>query len=245
MNRHGTIFHNMRISFSAFNLILYYYVAGFPTHQIHTIVKPLINQVPSLKTIKRYTGIFRSLIHVFIQRYLLTLKLPGPVEIDEACLYRIRKGNNGRLVKNIFWVFGLKCRTTKKIIVYPVVLRTKDILIPFVRLHVPQGSTIYSDRFSSYFNNQRALPHSHLAQYGYRHFGINHSQHFVSEISRSIHTNTIERAWRSLKEKFKHNKPRIEIDQYISEFMFESWIPTSQRYQFMLNLIRDFQQKDS
>jgi len=163
--------------------------------------------------------------------------LPGPVEVDEACLYRARKSNQGRLTKTIYWIFGIKCRATGRTVVYPVPYRTKNDLIPIIRKHVVSGATIYSDRFSAYFNNRVKPPASHLSVYGFRHFGINHSKHFVSEISNQIHTNTIERTWRSLKEKLKYNKPRIEINKFISEFMFETWIPVLERYDFMINLI--------
>ena len=90
--------------------------------------------------------------------------------------------------------------------------------------HVPSGSTIYSDGFATYFSNRTAPPTSHLEPYGYTHFTINHSQHFVSEIDSTIHTNTIERLWRTLKEKFKHNKPRTGTDKHIAELCvkFES-----------------------
>ena len=123
--------------------------------------------------------------------------MPGPIEVDEDCLYRMRKGRRGRLAKTKYWVFGLKCRTTKQVVVYPVLYRTKDHLIKIIRSHVPAGATIYSDRFSAYFNNRTNPPTSHLRPYGYTHFGINHSQHFVSEIDSSIHTNTIERVEKS------------------------------------------------
>jgi len=83
-------------------------------------------------------------------------------------------------------------------------------------------------------------PSSHLSVYGFRHFGINHSKFFVSKVSSQIHTNIIERTWRSLKEKLKYNKPRIEINKFISEFMFETWIHVLERYDFMINLIAQF-----
>ena len=42
------------------------------------------------------------MIHIFVQSTLSNLSLPGPVEIDEACLYRVRKGRLGRIAKTIY-----------------------------------------------------------------------------------------------------------------------------------------------
>ena len=82
--------------------------------------------------------------------------MPGPIEIDEACLYRVRKGNHGRLEKIIYWVFGLRCRTAKKVTVYLVVHRSRECIVPLIKLHkTPIRSIIYSDCYSAYFNNRR------------------------------------------------------------------------------------------
>jgi len=163
--------------------------------------------------------------------------LDGPVEIDESCIYKMKRGNHGRLAKIIYWVFGLKCRTSGKVIIYPVLYRTRRVLIPIIQKHVRIGATIYSDRFSSYFNNRRSPPASHLSPLGYLHIGINHSIHFVSNIDNSIHTNTIERVWKALKQKFRNFKPRKQIQEHISSFIFESWVPSQERYYFMLYLL--------
>jgi len=242
-SRHWTIFQHIKVSLNIFDLILKYYLSGFSISQIRRILGLLPNSCCSLKTIKKYTKIFRNIIHIFVQRELLNLMLPGPVEVDEACLYRLRKSNRGRLAKTICWVFGMKCRSTRRIVIYPVLYRTRGDLIPLIRAHVIPGATIYSDRFSAYFNNRVKPSVSHLSVYGYNHFGINHSKHFVSKFSDQIHTNTIERTWRSLKEKLKYNKPRIETDKFISEFMFENWVPAFERYDFMINLIAYFHQE--
>ena len=87
------------------------------------------------------------------------------------------------------------------------------------------------------------LQHPIFNHMGTSTLGINHSQHFVSEIDERIHTNTIERVWRSLKEKFKHNKPRVDIGKHIAEFMYEVWICREDRYQFTLTLIKQMQEE--
>jgi hypothetical protein len=59
------------------------------------------------------------MIHLYVQEKLSKLILPGPVEIDEACIYKLRRGDHGRLARIVYWVFSLKCRTTKQVIIYP------------------------------------------------------------------------------------------------------------------------------
>lgn len=108
------------------------------------------------------------------------MKFDDPVEIDEACLYRIRKGRNGRIAQIIYSIFGLRCRTKKQLVIYPVLYRTRDAILPLIRKHVNPGATIYSDRFSVYFNNRTFPPTSDLTPYGYRHLGMNFSVRFVS-----------------------------------------------------------------
>jgi len=239
-NRYSTIFYNMKITFSQFDTILYYYLQGFTSHQIQLILCP---RSPSIKTIKSYTKMLRSLIHIYVQNELLTLVMPGPVEVDEACLYRIRKGQIGRIARTVYRVFGLKCRSTKRVVLYPAADRTRETLITLIQLHIPQGSKIYTNRFLAYWNN-RTFPHtSYLEPYGYQHLGINHSQHFVSTIDNTIHTNTIERVWRSIKEKFRNNKPRTNVNRHISEYMFEAWVKPEFRYQFVLSLLAKFQKE--
>jgi hypothetical protein len=43
------------------------------------------------------------------------------------------------------WVFGIKCRYTKKIILKPVEKRDGATLLPILEQHVLEGSVIYSD----------------------------------------------------------------------------------------------------
>jgi len=238
--RSGTIFEGMKIHFKTFNLIVYYFADGFTIQQIYRLLKPLGASI-SLNTVRKYTKTIRLLIHLYIQESLSNLILPGPVEIDEACCYKIRRGDHGRLAKTIYWVFGLKCRTTKQVIIYPVLYRNRKTIIPIIRKHILPGTIIYSDMFSCYFNNRVSPPESYLQQFGYIHYGINHSIEFVSKIDASIHTNTIERVWRGLKGKLREYKPRKYIDEYISQYIMESLVPKYDRYFFIIALLHKFQ----
>ena len=241
--RAGTIFYHMKTNFIVFNKIVYFFSIGFLPRQIFEILRTFGTDFPSLKTIKNFTKTFRSIIHIYVQNTLENTKFCDEVEIDEACLYRIRKGRNGRIAKIIYWIFGLRCRSTGQVVVYPVLYRTRNVIIPLIVKHVIPGAIIYSDRYSVYFNNHTFPPTSALAPHGYRHFGINHSVQFVSKIDKRIHTNTIERTWRTIKEKFRNTKPRVDIDKHISLFMFESWLPKEDRFEAILFLLKQIQDR--
>ena len=238
--RYGIIFENMKISFLNFNYILIYYFKGFTQKEIYSLLEPLANKDISFKTVSKYIKLLRLMIHVEVQQGLSKLILPGPVEMDESCIYKIKRGKHGRLAKIIYWVFGLKCRTTGKVIVYPVLYRNRNTIMPIIQKHVAIGSVVYTDMFSVYFNNRKNPPESYLKKFGYIHFGINHSKEFVSKVDSTIHTNTIERTWKAFKRKFRNYKPRKEIEEYISEFIYESWIPKEDRYYFYLDLLKKY-----
>jgi hypothetical protein len=111
--KYATIFQTMRLPFHVFNLIIYYYTQGFTDLSIQKLLNPLHENI-ELKTIRKYTRIFRQMVHIYVQKELDSMSLEGPIEIDEACVYKFKRGRNGKLAKIRLWVFGLKCRMTKK-----------------------------------------------------------------------------------------------------------------------------------
>jgi hypothetical protein len=94
--RFNTIFERMKISFKQFTQILYLHSQGFSDHDICSLL-PVIGKPVSLKTVRLYTRTLRMMIHLYVQEKLSKLILPGPVEIDEACLYKLRQDDHGRL----------------------------------------------------------------------------------------------------------------------------------------------------
>ena len=65
--RAGSIFYRMKTSYRAFNKILYFFSIGFTSSQIFEVLKTLDPEYPSVKTIKNFTRMFRSVIHIYIQ----------------------------------------------------------------------------------------------------------------------------------------------------------------------------------
>ena len=122
--------------------------------------------------------------------------LGGPgviVEIDEAKFGK-RKYHRGRLVEG-HWVLGGIERGTDKTFFVPVSERDSATLIPIVQQYVRHGTTIYTDLWKSC---------DCLAQYGYVHGTVNHSQHFVDPVT-GVHMNSIEGTWTHAKKKLKNH----------------------------------------
>jgi hypothetical protein len=214
----GTIFSGMKITCMAFDLLLTYYSRGLTIDQISDAMGPLIPL--SKPTITRYVKLFRLMIHVDTKEKYCGLVLPGPLEVDETMLYKFRKSGLGRIRRIRMWIVGIKCRTSKETIIYPILHRTKEVLLNLIRKHAAPNCTIYTDRYSAYFNNRFLPAKSHLEELGYSHFGVKHCEEFVSSIDNRIHINTVERTWRALKSKLNSHRPRKNFEQYISEFQF-------------------------
>jgi len=56
------------------------------------------------------------------------ISLPGPVEIDECMISAKVRGHNGRPPNPGAIVFGMKCRSTGLVLLFPVPNRSKETL---------------------------------------------------------------------------------------------------------------------
>jgi len=134
-------------------------------------------------------------------------------------------------------VFGIKCRSTGLSLIFPVQNKTKETLIPIIVNHVAGGATVISDKFSSYITRQER---SHSEEVGFEHFFVNHSLNFVDPIQSFIHTNNIERTWRSLRASISHIKrsPSDEvIDSFIDTFHFQTFFKEEDLYNIFLEIL--------
>lgn len=142
-------------------------------------------------------------------------KIGGPgktVEVDEAHLCT-RKFHRGRILESQqYWIFGAHCRESKDCFYVRVARRNKDTLLPIMKNRIHHESEIISDAAKVYQGCDRmGLFKSHKA--------VNHKKHFVSPQSKDVHTNNIERGWRSLKATIKSFREE-HIDSYISEHLY-------------------------
>ena len=139
------------------------------------------------------------------------------VEIDETLITR-RKYNRGRALQQV-WLFGGIERISKKRFVVPLldensqpIPRNKENLLKLIKKYIREGSTIYSDLWKAYDT---------LKDEGYISHRINHSLNFVDPQNCQVHTQSIERLWRDVKEHIKRPGIRTKyMKQYLGRYLF-------------------------
>jgi len=109
------------------------------------------------------------------------------------------------------------------------------VLLPILVQHVEEGSQVFSDKFSSYVSRYNLIE-----EQGFDHYFINHSLHFVDPVQSFIHTNNIERAWRSLKTSISHVKRSLtddNIDSFLDTFHFQTFFSQENLYDVFLQIL--------
>ena len=157
------------------------------------------------------------------------------VEIGETLIVR-RKFNGVHALKQL-WLFGGIERLSKRRFVVALNSPTGDkrnstTLLPLIEKYIKPGSIIYSDAWPAYKNISSLGLH-------YKHFVINQSENFAS--SEEIHTQTIERFWRDLKEWIKRPGMKSNyMHQYLARYLFISSVSdkTTLVHQFFIQAAR-------
>ena len=132
----------------------------------------------------------------------------------------------------------MKCRDTHQVRLFYVKDRKKKTLLPIITKYVKQGSTIITDKFASYLNIKSN--ESYLDKEGFYHFWVNHSQEFVDKFQPFVHTNTIERTWRSLRNQISSIKRTFapgHVQQYLDTFMLKALKTSEEMYELMIYII--------
>ena len=158
------------------------------------------------------------------------------VEVDETLIFK-RKNHMGRLLSSEVsqvWAFGGICRETGEVFVIEVPNRTAATLLEYLTMHVKTGTRIISDCWSAY---------NELSRYGFLHGRVNHSLNFVDPADQTIHTQTVERMWRSLKSILPKGTKQEHRGGYLAEFMFKQrnkWytLNAGQRIEVILNALK-------
>ena len=138
-----------------------------------------------------WANFVREIFKVYVHNlYESSFQLDGEIEIDESLFghkCKFHRGNPRTGLK--VWVFGMVQRATNKILLFPVMRRTSEILLPLISKYIKAGSTIYSDGWSS---------HCQLNELGFTHFTVIHKKSFKKKYKNvktgeivEIHTNTI------------------------------------------------------
>lgn len=112
-------------------------------------------------------------------------------------------------------------------------LRTKEVINNFILTNCAVGSKIITDCWRGY-NDLEAL--------GYIHKKVNHKISFVDNSDSTIHTNTIERIWRSLKRFLKKNLRFENIKNAVLQFETLTNVKVKSvedRYNFLIGLLKN------
>ena len=74
------------------------------------------------------------------------ISLPGPIEIDECHVGAKIRGAHGKPPAPGKAVFGIKCRTTGILLLFPVQDKSKEALLSILVEHVAPGAQVISDK---------------------------------------------------------------------------------------------------
>jgi hypothetical protein len=115
------------------------------------------------------------------------------VEIDESHLFTRKYHRGAILTSQSIWVFGIIERLSKKIFIQVVEKRDAATLNSVAQERILPGTKIYSDSWRGYKTMKTS----------YDFYQVNHRKSFVDKINTNIHTNNIERLWRTLKDSIR------------------------------------------
>jgi IS1 family transposase len=144
-------------------------------------------------------------------------KIGGPgtiVEIDETLIVK-RKYDRGRMLTE-GWLFGGIERRSDGVFncfMRVVYNRSAAQLTHLIQQHVELGTTIMTDGWAAYVN---------LGTMGYFHQVVIHADNFISPDDASVHTQTIESTWCSLKRFIRSRGTHKggHMLEYICEWLF-------------------------
>ncbi|XP_067625182.1 uncharacterized protein [Eurosta solidaginis] len=190
----GTFFENAKIDLAQIFYLMYAYACHWQQSQVRKEYF-FKGTVLSSATICDWYNYCREVVVLYqISHQEAQGRIGGPgtvVQIDESKFGK-RKYNKGRRVEG-HWVLGMVQEGTNHIRmeVCPGNIRSAEVLIPLIKKHVVEGSTIHTDFWKAY---------DCLAEYGYEHRKVNHSDPdhpFVAEDG--THTQRIESEWHAFK----------------------------------------------
>ncbi len=143
-------------------------------------------------------------------------RFTGPVEVDETFVggrrrnmsKSKREGLEGRGSVGKTAVVGVKDRQTKKVRARVVKYTDAETLQGFVREHVEDGATVYTDDAKAY-----------IGMRDFEHASVKHS--IMEYVKGQVHTNGIESFWSMLKRAHKgtfHKFSVKHLQRYVDEF---------------------------
>jgi hypothetical protein len=182
----NTIFKGNHLSITNILRLMYCFSISFG------VKKTIAHLNLSPTTVIRWFKIFRRII---CADYMNNVehKIGGAgftVEIDETHICKRKYGVGRVLLSEAVWLVGGICRETGEIFLKTTTRRNSNTLSNIILNNVNSGTTIITDCWRGY---------SGLSDLNFNHFTVNHSINFVSPDNNEIHTQNVERLWRSIK----------------------------------------------
>lgn len=206
----NSIFKNMHVSFCQFFEIAYLY------REKKSIAESAIEIGVSKKNVGIWFLKFKNLLYTFAKRKNELLVLGGEnetVEVDECHIFT-RKNDVGRVLRGqSYWCVGAKCRRSKNVKLQILRVRNERNLTEFITRNILNRTTIITDGWRGYAN---------LVRNNFIHKVVVHSENFVDPEDSTIHTNGIERVWRSLREFLPKNQRFENIEKNVEIFVLEN-----------------------
>lgn len=174
----------------------------------------------NINTVRRYFTLFCNITLSYYQNHLDSTILEGNIEIDESHLFKEKKTHAPRRQYKLrsVWLFGFKKRDSSEFLLIPMTSREEINMHLAIVKHVKKYSTLYTDSYAAYVNNHTKK--SKLEDFGFCHEFVNHRIQFVSSLFPEVHTNTVERLWRIVKNDLKRTKVTTKYVLGIARFTF-------------------------
>ncbi|KAG0421705.1 hypothetical protein DMUE_6269, partial [Dictyocoela muelleri] len=202
---HKSVFSGNRLSFIQICDLIWNYTYG------NTQREALKEADVGLNTTNKFYQIFAAKEREYYDSFPQLFSADDVFEIDETHIFT-RKNNQGRILKGQkYWVIGIISRSTKKIRLIVTTSRSHIIINNFITKYIPVNSIIMTDGWPGY---------NKLNSLGYYHQVVNHRRGFINPENTYIHTNNIERLWRSLKEFLPKNLMLENLKNYVKNFEY-------------------------
>jgi transposase-like protein len=150
----------------------------------------------------------KTIREMYVEHYMSEIqdgKFSGIVEIDENLFGRNVRYHKGKPSGMKLWMFGMNERSSNRLKIFPNDKRNSATLIKLIADNIESGSTKYTDGWTAY---------KCLSQHGYEHYVVEHKHAFKAKYvnyttrdKREVHTNTIEGAWKHVKQHFQRINP--------------------------------------
>ena len=240
----GTILAKSKILMGTLEKLLTLFLDNQTIQEATNILKyDFVNNKVNVKMVSRYFEIFNKIVYDEVHSRMRSMMLDGEIEIDETHLFKEKKSSapHRQYQNSSQWLFGMRKRGSSIFIIIFVKERDKGTLVTLILNHIKVNSKIYSDCYSVYVNNRVTPKTSHLKNYGYIHYFVNHKVEFVSALLDAIHTNTIESLWKEIKTYLRKTRSTKKFLFYIYRYYFTKQLTKNDQVQI---LVRNLQKEN-